>query len=112
MRIPKSWVRTAAGALAFLASLYLAYRAGYDAGLKDKGPDFRALAVVRAPAGGPGSGGTSFTWFDVSKPMEAESLRKQEALLQARGADYYVAKGVEEKTLSPEPDPRRVNAHR
>jgi len=36
----------------------------------------------------------------------------EEKRLKAAGTEYYVAKGVIETTLSPEPDPRHVNSHR
>ncbi len=102
--------------VAVLATMAVAhwagYRSGYQAGLSDKGPQHRALVVVRRTRGNPNSNGSSATWFDVSDPRDAERLAAEEQRLKAAGAEYYVAKGLVERTLRPEPDPRRVNSHR
>jgi hypothetical protein len=68
--------------------------------------------VVRRNKSNPNSVGTSATWFDIRNPLDAARLRKEEARLKALGVEYYIAKGVIKRTLSPEPDPRRVNSHR
>ena len=98
--------------LALVAAIPIAYRAGYQAGLHAKGPQHRALAVVRRNANDPNSLGTSYTWFDISNPEEAERLRQQEAQLKAIKAEYYIAKGHLESTIRAEPDPQHANSHR
>ena len=94
------------------AAFWSGYHFGYRAGRSDKGPQHRALMVVRRTPGNPNSSGSSATWFDINDPRDAASLAKEEERLKAIGAEYYVAKGRTETTLSPEPDPRRVNSHR
>jgi hypothetical protein len=98
-------------AASIAAGYSVGYSLGYRAGAADQGPQHRALVVTRASSNG-SSGGSSATWFDIRNPQEAARLANEERRLQAIGADYYVAKGVIEKTLRPEPDPRRVNSHR
>ncbi len=85
---------------------------GYRAGLSDQGPQHRALVVVRRTPGNPNSSGQSYAWFDIKDPQDAARLAREEQRLKAIGAEYYVAKGRIETTLSPEPDPRRINSHR
>ena len=85
---------------------------GYRAGLSDQGPQHRALVVVRRAPGNPDSLGQSCTWFDIKDSQDAARLAKEEQRLKAIGAEYYVAKGRIETTMSPEPDPQRVNSHR
>jgi hypothetical protein len=89
----------------------IGYRYGYSSGLSDQGPQHRALVVVRRTPGNPNSMGESCTWFDIKDPQDAARLAREEQRLKAIGAEYYVAKGRIETTLSPEPDPRRVNSH-
>jgi hypothetical protein len=116
MRSGRTRLRTALIGVAIVASVAAVYWAGYyfgyRAGLSDKGPQHRALVVVRRAKGNADSGGSSATWFDIRNAEEAAKLAKEEQRLKAIGADYYVAKGITEITLSPEPDPRRVNSHR
>lgn len=96
--------------VAILGSIIAAYYIGYHAGLNSQGPDHRALMIVRR---GPGNSmGTSAIWFDLHKPEDVARLQVEEQRLKASGTEYYVAKGMMESTLSPEPDPRRVNSHR
>ena len=108
-------VRIAMIAVLLLASMsalfWSGYHLGYRAGLSDKGPQHRALMVVRRTPGSPSSSGKSATWFDISDPRDAAKLAKEEQRLKSIGAEYYVAKGRTETTLSPEPDPRQVNSH-
>jgi len=94
------------------ATFWAGYNAGYRAGLSDKGPQHRALIVARRTKGNPNSSGSSATWFDINDPRDAARLAKEEQRLKDIGAEYYVAKGLIETTLRPEPDPRRVNSHR
>jgi hypothetical protein len=108
MKIP----RGALVAVAALGSLAAAYWLGYEAGLKAKGPDHRALMIVRRDPGDPNSTGTSALWFDVSQPGDARRMQQEEERLKASGAEYYVAKGVLESTLKPEPFVDRVNSIR
>jgi hypothetical protein len=116
MNSASSRLRKATIGLAVLATMVVAYWAGYHFGyrdgLNDKGPQHRALVVVRRTPGNPNSSGSSATWFDISDPRDAARLAQEEQRLKATGADYYVAKGLIESTLRPEPDPRRVNSHR
>jgi hypothetical protein len=51
-------------------------------------------------------------WFDIRDPRDAARFAKEQQRLEAIGADYYVAKGLTETTLRPEPDSRRVNSRR
>lgn len=105
-RIQKLLVATAVlGALAF------AYWRGYQAGFAAKGPDHRALMVVRRAKAQAGSAGASAIWFDVSKPLDALRMRREEARLKSIGAEYYVAKGVVETTINIEPFNRRIDSH-
>ena len=110
LRRPRFW--NVLAALAVLTALGVGYQIGYQAGLSDQGPDHRALIVVTRPKGSTNPTGYSATWFDLRNPKEAAKLREEEEELQAQGVDHYVAKGVIEKTMKPEPDPRRVNSHR
>jgi hypothetical protein len=108
-------LRKALLGVAILASIAAAFGAGhffgYRAGLNDKGPQHRALLVNRST--GNASSGTSVVgWFDINNAREAAKLAQEEQRLKASGADYYVAKGLTETTLRPEPDPRRVNSHK
>ena len=112
MRFADPRLRKVLAAVAILAALGAAYTVGYRAGLSDRGPDHRALIVVRRTKGDPNSSSTSATWFDVRNPLDAVRLYKEEERLKALGAEYYVAKGKIESRLRPEPDPRRVNSHR
>ena len=112
MKPPGPRFRIVLSGVGVLASLVLAYWAGYRAGLSDQGPDHRALMVVRRTKGNPNSVGTSATWFDVRNPLDAAKLHREEERLKALGVEYYIAKGVVERTLRPEPDFRRVNSHR
>ncbi len=103
----------ALGFLAMMAGVYCGgHYAGYRAGLSDRGPERRVLVVVRQTPGNNGSSNSIAGWFDISDPRDAAKLAKEEQRLKALGADYYVAKVRAETTLSPEPDPRRVNSHR
>jgi hypothetical protein len=101
------------GSLAMIVGLYCGgYYIGYRAGLADRGPQRRVLVVVRQTPGNGGSSNSIAGWFDVSDPRDVAKLAKEERRLKALGANYYVAKVRAETTLSPEPDPRRVNSHR
>lgn len=103
-------LRWALALLAILSALALTFWAGYELGVAAQGPDHRALMVVRR---GPGdSVGTSATWFDIRNPADAARLRAEEKRLKSLGVEHYVTKGIVERTLSPAPDPRRVNSHR
>jgi hypothetical protein len=103
----------ALGFLAVMAGVYCGgYYVGYRAGLSDRGPQRRVLVVVRQTAGNSGSSNSIAGWFDISDPRDVAKLAKEERRLKALGANYYVAKVCTETTLSPEPDPRRVNSHR
>jgi hypothetical protein len=97
------------GALIILGTTFLL---GYWVGIKDKGPQHRALLTVRRAPGNPNSSGQGFTWYDISKPWEAAKLRSDEKRLVDQGVEHYVTEGVLEWTLRPNPDPRRVNSHR
>jgi len=97
---------------AILGSLAAAYWFGYEAGLKAKGPDHRALMIVRRNPSAPNSWGTSALWFDLNKPGDARRMQQEEERLKAIGAEYYVAKGVLESTLKPEPLVDRVDSQR
>jgi hypothetical protein len=112
MQIPTARVRLLLLLVAIALAFPITYRAGYKAGLRDKGPKIRALAVVRAGKGKPGSGGTSYTWYDLSKPQDALRFRIQEAHLKSIKANYYVAKSRREHSIAAEIVPSRVNAHR
>jgi hypothetical protein len=104
------YLRKALYLVVALGSIVGAYWAGYHAGLTAKGPDQRAIMIVRR---GPGNSmGTSATWFDFHNPKDVARFDQEEKRLKAAGTEYYVAKGVIETTLSPEPDPRHVNSHR
>jgi hypothetical protein len=99
--------------LTLMAAAYWAgYKMGYPDGLRDKGPQHRFLVVVRRTPGNPNSSGSSATLFDIRDPRDAARLAKEEQRLKAIGAEYYIAKGLTETTIRPEPDPRRVNSHR
>ncbi len=116
MRLERTRVRAVLTAMAIVASLgsvyWAGYQSGYRAGRNDTGPQHRALVVMRRATGNSKSGGSSVTWFDIRNPNEAAKLAAEEQRLKALGADYYVAKGLTETTLRPEPDRRRVNSHR
>ncbi len=100
-------------AVAALAATYWAgYRSGYTAGLIDRGPQRRALVVVRRTKGNPNWTGAHATWFEIRDPRDAAMLAQEELRLKAIGAEYYIAKARVETTVSLEPDPRRVNSHR
>ena len=102
-----------AAILTFMAAEYWAgYRVGYSAGQADTGQEHRFLVVVTRSQGSPSSGGSTFTYYNIRNPGEAAKLAKEEDRLKSIGVDYYVAKGRVETTVSPEPDVRRVNAHR
>jgi hypothetical protein len=108
-------LRKALLGVVILASIAAAFGAGhfigYRAGLSAKEPQHRALVVKRSK--GSASSGTSVVgWFDITNPRDVARLAQEEQRLKASGADYYVAKGVIESTLRPEPDPRRVNSHK
>jgi hypothetical protein len=110
-RVRKSLL--ALGFLAMLAGVYCGgYYVGYRAGLSAQGPQRRVLVVVRQTPGNSGSSNSIAGWFDISDPRDTAKLAKEDQRLKALGADYYVAKVRAETTLSPEPDPRRVNSHR
>ena len=99
--------------LASIAGVYSGgYYLGYQAGLNDKGPQRRVLVVVRQTPGNGSSSNSIAGWFDISDPRDAAKLTTEEQRLKAIGANYYVAKVRAETTLSPEPDPRTVNAHK
>jgi hypothetical protein len=100
------------GVVVVVGLLAGSYWFGYQAGLRDQGPDYRALVTVRRNPGDPNSQNSSCVWFDLRKPGDAAKLRQAEERLKANGAEYYVAKGVMEFTLNVERDPRRVNAHK
>ncbi len=108
----KARLRTALGIAGALVALAAAYYFGYQAGLKDQGPQHRALVIVRKNQGSPGSFGQSYTWYDISKRGEAARLRADEQLLTAKGVDHYVTEGIVETSISAKPDPRHVNSHR
>jgi hypothetical protein len=116
MKITRPRLRTVLIGLAFLASVAAAYRAGYHfgygAGLNDKGPQHRYLVVNRPPKGNPNSSGADYIYFNVADPRDAARLAEEERRLKSSGADYYVAKGLPETSIRPEPAPRRVKAHR
>ncbi len=97
---------------AILVAIVAAYRVGYRDGLRDKGPQRRALIVVRRDPNNPSSSGRHATWFDISKPEDVVRLREAEERLKSIGAEYYIAKARVETTIMPEPDPRRANSHR
>ncbi len=99
--------------LASIAGVFCGgYYLGYQSGLKNKPPQRRVLVVVRQTAGNSGSSNSIAGWFDISDPRDAAKLAKEEQRLKSIGANYYVAKVRAETTLSPEPDPQRVNAHK
>ena len=101
------------GIFTLIAAAYWAgYNSGYRVGLSDKGPQLRALVVVRRTKGNPNSSGSSATWFDIRDPQDAVRLAKEEQRLKTIGADYYVAKALVETSVRPEPDPRHSNSHR
>jgi hypothetical protein len=104
--------RRALVVVAVLGLLAAAYRLGYEAGLKAKEPDHRALMIVRRDPGSTESKGTSALWFDVSQPGEAIRMQEEEARLRASGAEYYATRGVVEKRLRPAPRVDRVNSQR
>lgn len=112
MKSAGTLLRLALGGAAIVAALGAAYKVGYRAGLRDRGPQHRALVVVRRTKGNPHSSGASATWFDVNKPEDAMRLRKEDARLTALGVEHYVAKAKIVTEMSPEPDPRRVDSHR
>lgn len=88
------------------------YQAGYRAGLADQGPDYRYLVVNRRTPGNRNSSGSSYRLFDLRKPADAANLREEIERLKSVGADYHVARTRIERTINPEPIPRRVNLHR
>jgi hypothetical protein len=92
-------------------SLVAAYWLGYRAGLNDKGPQPRALVVVRRTPDDPNSLGHSYQWFDISDPRDAARMRKEEERMKATKTEYFVAWGVIERSVRPVPDTRRVNSH-
>jgi hypothetical protein len=124
--------------VATLTSLAAAYWIGYRAGLNDKGPQPRALVVVRRTPGDPNSLGHSYIWFDISNPQDAAKMRKKlsenavsgsgnprkqgscdrsrivskvEERLKATKTEYFVAPGLIERMVPPVPDVGRVNSH-
>src|SRR4051794_30985067 len=115
MRLSVTRLKIPLFGLLILTSLVLTYwtghRHGYHAGLTEMGPDHRALMVVRRTKGNPNSVGTSATWFNARNPGDVAKLKLAEERLKAAGAEFYVAKGRLETTLSPEPDRSRVNSH-
>jgi hypothetical protein len=115
MSPPGARLRKALLGVVMLASIAAAFGAGhfigYRAGLNAKGPQQRAL-VVKRYKGNESSGTSVVGWFDVTDPRDVARLAQEEQRLKASGADYYVAKGRIETTLSAEPDPRRVNSHK
>jgi len=116
MKPESSRIRIALSVAMVLTSMAAAYWAGhisgYHAGLGDQGAEHRFLVVPTGAQGGSNSGGSSFTYYNIRDPGEATKLAKEEERLKSIGAEYYVAKGRVETTISPEPDPRRVNSHR
>ncbi len=108
-RFPRArWILVA---LAVLASIPSAYWYGYQAGLRDTGPDRRAIVQVRRDAAG-NVIGASYEWFDLKKAEDVARLRTEEARLKAAKVEYYVAKARVETSISPEPDPHRASSHR
>lgn len=116
MRPASPRVRKAIVGVAVLVGLvaahWVGYRSGYESGKRDQGPQHRALVVVSRTKGNPTSGSLAYTWFDINDPRDAARLAKEEQRLKAVGAEYYLAKGVVESTLRPEPILSRVNSHR
>jgi hypothetical protein len=93
MRFPRVrfTVRRMMVAVAIFAVIPAAYRAGYQSGLSGKiRPQYRALAVVRRDGQG---FTTSYTWYDITRPLDAARLRTDEAHQKAVGAEYYIANG-------------------
>ncbi len=111
-----SRLRTALFVAAILTGMAAAFWAGhisgYSEGLNASGPDHRFLVIVTPAQGSSRSSSSSFTHFNIRDPGDAAKLAKEEKRLKSIGADYYVAKGRVETTISPEPDLRGVNSHR
>jgi hypothetical protein len=58
------------------------------------------------------SSSSSFTHDNIRDPGDAAKLAKEEERLKSLGVEYYIAKAKVETMIRPEPDLRRVNAHR
>ena len=112
----RSRLRTALFVAAILTSMAAAFWVGritgYSAGRNDTGPEHRFLVVVTPAQGGSSSSSSRFTYYNIRDPGDAAKLAKEEERLKSLGAEYYIAKGKVETTIRPEPDLRRVNAHR
>ena len=109
MRFPRArWILLV---VVVLIAIPAAYWFGYQVGLRDTGPDRRAIAQVRRDAAG-NVNGESYDWFDLRKPEDAARMRTEEARLKAAKIEYYVAKGRLETTTTVEPDPHRASSHR
>ena len=111
MRFPLANVRWILLAVAVLVAIPSAYWFGYQAGLRDTGPDHRAVVQVRRDATG-NVIGASDEWFDLKKPEDVARLRAEEVRLKAAKVEYYVAKARVETSISAEPDPFRASSHR
>ena len=111
MRFPRVRARWILLAVAILVAIPSAYWFGYQAGLRDTGPDRWAIAQVRRDAA-ENVNGASYDWFDLKKPEDVARLRTEEARLKAAKIEYYVAKGRLETTTTLEPDPHHASCHR
>lgn len=97
---------------ALLIGLCGAFALGYAMGLRDQGPQHRALVTVRRKPGNPNSMGRSCQWYDVRLPWEAARLKRDEQRLTEKGVEHYVTEGFMSWSLEPRPDRRRADAHR
>lgn len=86
----------------------ISYRSGYQAGLRALNPPMKGIAVVRAN-GNPNSSGTSYSWYNLSKPEDAARFRARQEQLKAKGANFYITEPNWEWSMHPSPDPRRAN---
>lgn len=91
-----------------VGSAVIAYRSGYQAGLRALNPPMKGIAVVRE-TGNPNSSGTSISWYNLSKPEEATRFRARQEQLKAKGANFYITEPHWQRSMHPSPDPRRAN---
>jgi hypothetical protein len=110
-------VKWALAAVAILASIPIAYQAGYRSGHADglhaREPQYRYLLRITHDPRQPNNSTTHTEGlFDINKPEEAASLRREVERLESIGADFYITTATVERSLNPDPDPRKANAHR
>ncbi|WP_435016407.1 hypothetical protein TA3x_003973 [Tundrisphaera sp. TA3] len=111
MRLPYRRIGKTLIIIMILALGPAGYWLGYRDGLRDRGTQMRAIVLVRRKPGTNQPSGQSYLWYHIGNPLDVMRMRAKEAELKEAKAEYYVAKGKLESTLTIEPDPRRATAH-